>query len=199
MKQIVVLIILLFTASFLFGQSRCSKVFKRLQDLSKKNTVTPADFSSALLLVKALEANFCTDYIINKNGVDSVIAGRASLFGEICVKNNSTIAVEEYINYIKRHHGSAEKQISFSFEKLFTQRPGDVLSFIGYDEDLLNKLEWGFVNNHTHLNRKNYRTVFYRVNPQIRHIYPKYKKAIDYLLSEIGGELKDGEPNKKVH
>jgi len=166
-------------------------VFEKLQTLSKKNTVTPAEFSGALQLLKALEANFCTDYIINKNGVDSVITGRTFLFGEICIKNNSTAAVEEYINYMKRHHASAEEQINFSFEKLFIQRPEDVLSFVGSDEDLLNKLEWGFVHNHTHLNRKNYRTVFYRANPQIRRIYPKYKKAIDYLLGEIRGELKD--------
>ena len=173
-------------------------MFEKLQTLSKKNTVTASDFSSALQLLKALEANFCTDYIIKKNDVDSVIAGRTYLFGEICIKNNSADAVKEYINYIKRHHTSAEKQISTSFEKLFVERPEDVLSAIGDDEDLLNRLELGFVNNHAHLTSKNYKAVFYRVNPQIKHIYSKYKKAIDYLLGEIGGQLKNPESNKKV-
>jgi hypothetical protein len=209
MKQIIIFSILLLTILQVSAQFCDPVKFKKLESTSQKVIVTDSEFTDALTLVRNLERNKCSDYIKKRNGEEYVVASLTYLFGEICLKNNSSNAVHEYINYMKRHHGSTEEQISFSLERLFVKQPGYVLSSTGYNKDLLNQLVWGFVNNHYYtekdqkkvtkngssnikpqLNKANYKALFYRINPKVKAIYPKYKKAIDYLLNEIGLELK---------
>jgi hypothetical protein len=209
MKQIILFAILFLTAGYLSAQHCDPAKFRKLELLSRKQTVTDSEFTNALRLVKNLDRNKCSDYIKKRKGEKYVEASLTGLFGKICLKNNSLNAVKEYINYEKRHHGSAEEQLSFSLEELFTRQPEYVLSTIGHDEYLLNSLEWGFVNNHYYtnedqekirkntdakvkpqLNTTNYEEVFYKINPGIKEIYPKYKKSIDYLLNQIRLELK---------
>jgi hypothetical protein len=197
MKQIIFIAILFFTVGNASAQNGDPIKFKGLMAISREKTVTDSEFKIALRLVKNLDFNTCPDYIKKKNGEEYVAAGLTSLFGEICLKNNSHNAVNEYINYMKRNSGSAEEAISFCFEKLFVQQPEYTLSLIGYNKGLLNELEWGFVSNETDLTSKNCKKRFYQINPGLKAVYPKYKKAIDYLLSEISGELKNWESNKK--
>jgi hypothetical protein len=196
MKPLIITTILLLSTFSVFAQNCDPGKFRKLEILTRKEVVTDSEFTKALALVKSLEKNDCVDYVKKRNGEEYIESGRTSLFGDICLKNNSLNAVQEYINYIKRHSGSAEEQISFSFEKLFAKQPGYVLSIVGYNKDLLNLLEWGFVNNHG-LTSKNYKIVFFSINSELKIIYPKYKKAIDYLLREIGEDVKDWESNKK--
>jgi len=178
----------------LHAQIGCDVVqFKSLTAISKKDSIADKDFAVAVKLVKELERDKCTDYTGKKNGQDYVIATLTSLFGEICLRKNDQSAVQAYINYMKRNDGSADEQIALSFERIFQKQPQYVLSEIGYDEKLLNQLEWGFVNNHSenpHLTTKNYMEVFFKVNPKIKSIYPVHKKQIDYLLHIIYLELK---------
>jgi len=165
--------------------------YKKLTHIAQKDSITGSDLTTTVLLIKELEKANCSDYTGKKNGEEYAIATRTGLFGDICLKSNSQNAVEEYIKYMKRHHGSAEEQISFSFERIFVKQPEYVLSVAGYDKKLLDQLEWGFLNNHYRtLTRKNYKARFYQINPKVKAIYPKYKKQIDYLLKEISGELK---------
>ena len=193
MKHLIILTLLFSIASTSFGQTNCDSKFKELYVLSKKDTIIPNELSASLKIVKALELNHCTDYNkTNKKGGLLIDETLTSLFGKICLKSNSHEAIKAYIDYMKRHHSSAEEEISFSFERLFVQQPEYVLSVIGYDKTLLNQLEWGFLNNHwkPHLTQKNYKAIFYQVNPKVNAIYPKYKKEIDYLLNTISTELK---------
>lgn len=196
MKPLIILTIGWFATLNVSAQNCDPGTFRKLEILSRKGLVTDSEFMTALTLVKSLEKNDCVDYVKKKNGEEYVESGRTSLFGDICLKNNSLNAIQEYINYMKRHHGSAEEQISFSFEKLFARQPEFVLSIVGYNKDLLNQLEWGFVNNHS-LTSKNYKTVFFDINPEVKTTYPRYKKAIDYLLTEIGAEIKDWKSSRK--
>jgi hypothetical protein len=173
--------------------------FKRLSYISKKDSVSDSDLKAAVQCVEILEKRRCEDYTGKKKGVEYVIATCTSLFGDICLKKNDFKSVRAYIKYMNREHGSAEEQISFSFEKLFVQRPEDVLSLISDNKDLLNQLEWGFVNNHYgNLSSKNYKAVFYHLNPELRIIYPKYKRSVDYLLKGIGEQIKSWKANKKA-
>jgi len=209
MKRFFLFAILIFIAANAFAQNCDPAKFRKLDVLSRKQIVTDSEFTIVLRLVKNLDRNRCSDYIRKRKGQEYVVGGLTALFGEICLKNNNLNAVKEYVKYVKRHHGSAEEQLSFSFEELFVRQPEYVLSTIGYDEYLLNSLEWGFVNNHYYtsddqkkvtkntdakvkpqLNTTNYKGVFYKMNPGIREIYPKYKKSIDYLLEQIRLELK---------
>ncbi|MEO7211572.1 hypothetical protein [Mucilaginibacter sp.] len=193
------LTVCLLFASMALGQNNCSpNDFKKLFTLSNQATVSDPAFTAGLKIFKKLEAGKCYDYTTkNAKRQDSVIASRTEIFGDICLKANSRRAIKEYIAYLNRHTGSAEEQLSFSFERLFVQQPADVLSVIGTDKRLLGHLVWGFVNNHynagpdnSKLNSKNYSAIFYRVNPHIKQLYPKYKIQIDYLLSAIKSELK---------
>ncbi|MCO5945332.1 hypothetical protein [Mucilaginibacter flavidus] len=209
MKQIILFALLVVIAANTFAQNCDPAKFRKLETLSRKQVVTDSEFTIVLRLVKNLDRNKCSDYIKKRNGQEYVVAVLTELFGKICLKNNSLNAVKEYVNYVKRHHGSAEEQLSFSFEELFVRQPEYVLSTIGYDEYLLNSLVWGFVNNHYYtsddqkkvtkntdgkvkpqLNTTNYKEVFYKTNPGIKDIYPKHKKSIDYLLSQIRLVLK---------
>lgn len=185
--------------SMALGQNNCnSKDFKKLFALSNQASVADSTFTAGLKIFKKLEAGKCHDYTTkNVKHPDSVIASLTRIFGDICLKANSRRAINEYVTYLNRHTGSAEEQLSFSFEQLFVQQPADVLSVIGTDNRLMKHLVWGFVNNHynagpgsSRLNIKNYNAVFYRVNPQMKQLYPKYKTQIDYLLSAIKSELK---------
>ena len=209
MKQFLLFAILIVVATNTSAQNCDPAKFRKLELLSRKQIVTDPEFTIALRLVKNLDRSKCSDYIKKRNGQEYVAAVLTELFGKICLKNNSLNAVKEYINYEKRHHGSAEEQLSFSLEELFAGQPEYVLSTIGYDEYLLSSLEWGFVNNHYYtsddqekvtkssdadvkpqLNTANYKEIFYKINPGIKEIYPKYKKSIDYLLDQIRLDLK---------
>lgn len=147
------------------------------------------ELDQAVQMLKKLEQDNCSDYN-GKNG--AIGASRTDLFAQIYLKSNGRKAVNEYIQYLKRQHGSAEEELSFSFEKIFTQNPGDALSTIGNNHDLLNQLGWGFINNHwnSKLTPGNCKALFFRVNPKAKELYPRYKTEIDYLISEIAGELK---------
>jgi hypothetical protein len=192
MKTRLSAIVFLLVCSATFGQSNCNpKDFKKLFSLSKQPALTDAEFSIGLKLFKKLEAGKCSDYSTkNPKGQNSVIAPLTAIFGDICLKANSRRAISEYIGYLQRHHGSAEEQLSFSFEKLFVKRPADVFALVGNDADLEGDLVWGFVNNHGGLTAKNYKIMFYRVNPNAKAIYPSCKNQVDHLLNAIGAQLK---------
>lgn len=192
MKQIILLVLICISASS-FAQKQCVQDFKLLQSLSKNAIITDSVFDKGVLLTKRLEANKCADYTINKNGVENLIANRTELFGGLCLKKNNLHAVAEYIKYMKRQSGSAEEEMCFLLEKLFVQRPEDVLVTIGNDKSLINQLAWGFINNHysDNLTTTNYRTAFYKINHKIKAIYPHYKSQIDKVLAEIKAELED--------
>ncbi|MEP6610586.1 MAG: hypothetical protein ABJA76_01830 [Mucilaginibacter sp.] len=190
MKSPFLFALLLFITANTFAQNCDPAKFRKLETFSLKQAVTDSEFTIALRLVKNLDRNKCSDYIKKRNGQEYVAAVLTELFGKICLKNNSLNAVKEYINYEKRHHGSAEEQLSFSLEELFARQPEYVLSTIGYDKYLLNSLVWGFLNNHYPLSIKTYRMKFYSLNPTIKSIYPQFKKSIDYLIEQIGLELK---------
>lgn len=188
-KYLFICILLLLCFSYVHAQEGCDVIqFKKLSSISKEKSITDTQLGDAVQLLKKLEHDKCLDYI-GKNG--RVITGRTNLFAKICLINNSQKSVKEYIEYLKRQHGSAEEQLSFSFERIFAQRPEDVLSFIRNDHDLLNQLGWGFANNHsTGLTAENCKNRFFQVNPKMRAIYPRYKKEIDYLINDITEELK---------
>ncbi|MGZ3755598.1 MAG: hypothetical protein ACXVAY_08170 [Mucilaginibacter sp.] len=200
MKRFLFLIISFFTILNASAQGNCDPVkFKQLLLLSKKSAITPDEFSSTLSIVKELELTRCAEYSVKTSAKnDSVVSTLTEVFGDICLTCNNQNAVKEYVNYLCKHKGSAEEELSLQFEKLFVQQPEYVLTTIGFDKDLLNHLEWGFINNHyensksnkPRLNSNNYRTIFYQINPKVKEIYPKYKKQIDYLLRQISSELR---------
>jgi hypothetical protein len=114
-----------------------------------------------------------------------------------------------------KNEGSAEEQIDFSFETIFFKFPKLVLDKMGNGDWYLNRLSWGFVNNRYYginnanegnpniamikyanppkpvLNKKNFEDIFFRINPEVKNLYPQYKEQIDKILLSIKEDLSD--------
>jgi hypothetical protein len=115
---------------------------------------------------------------------------------------------------LTQNKGSAEEQLDFSFENIYVKKPESVLVEIGkqdssYIQRLLSDLAWGFVNNRAYgitdpfaddqfkamtvyynppkviLDSTNYRFIYFSLNPDIKKLYPKYRKYIEFELSEV--------------
>lgn len=173
------------------AQTNCDpRVFEKLISFSKKHSLSEKQFTKALLIVKKLELGNCSDYEVKTKGVNYQLASLTELLGNICIKTNTPVAVNEYVLYMKRHSTSAEEQIAFSFEQIFVKQPAYVLAAVGQNTALLDQLEWGVVNNQPNIKLNNYKTAFYSTYPALKQLYPKYKKQVDYLLNAIAAELK---------
>ena len=66
---------------------------------------------------------------------------------DICIKIGGNLGVDYYFDYMMLTKGSAEEERSFALERLFVKYPEIVLNRIGKDNDFLNHLTWGFLNN----------------------------------------------------
>jgi len=191
MKKILVISLILIPVFNLFAQNS-DRQLDQLLSYSKKKQINSSQFSSALQIFRNLEAKHELDAAVRRSRYDDESSETVlRIFGKICLHSKSPIAVDEFIKFIKRQKGSANEQIPMSFEPLFAKWPDYVLIRIANDKDLINQLEWGFVNNHFHdLTTKNCEIFFYSLNPKIKYLYPKYKKQIDYLISKAIGDLK---------
>ncbi|MDR3695843.1 hypothetical protein [Mucilaginibacter sp.] len=191
MKKILVISLLLFPVFKLFAQ-HTERQLDQLLSYSKIKQIDTTQFNSALKIFRSLETRRELDVAVRRSPNDDESSETVlRIFGTICLHSNSPKAVDEFIKFIKRQKGSADEEIPTSFEPLFAKWPDYVLIRIANDKDLLNQLEWGFVNNHFHdLTTKNCRTIFYSLNPKIKYLYPKYKKQIDYVISTAVGDLK---------
>lgn len=191
MKQIIIASLTLMSITNLFAQNSDQRL-NQLLYYSKKTQIDSVQFSSTLKIFKSLEASHELDVSARRSRKDDESSMTVlRMFGEICLHSESFKAADEFIKFMKRQKGSADEEISICFEPLFAKWPDYVLKRIADDKDLLNQLEWGFINNHFHvLSPKNCRAVFYKLNPGIKELYPKYKKQIDYLIATAEADLK---------
>jgi hypothetical protein len=114
-------------------------------------------------------------------------------YGLVCLKASSQKGVKAYIKYLISQEGSAEEQLSFSFDKIFQKRPEVVLREITKHELsirnlLLDHLVWGILNNRwDFINDKNSKDIFFKYYDKSGELYKQYPKEIDYILQEING------------
>jgi hypothetical protein len=189
-----------------------STLFEKLIDISEKEKISNQDFNDCLIIVDSLDE--CDFYYKTIGNEIYAITSLTFLFGEICYKTNTPKATNSYMDYRIRYMGSAEEQLSFSFEQLFTIQPKLIMDEIKkkdekLQKELLQDLAWGFCNNRAMgtedpykddpfkamtyyddtlkrvLTSKNYKELFYKVNPQVKLLYPFYTESIDFLLNEI--------------
>jgi hypothetical protein len=190
-----------------------------------KKSLTLDEFQKCKKVVDSLWKHHCYDYVKTINEENYGITTLTLEFGKICVKTNSDIAVKAYIEYLNKNKGSAEEQLSFSFENIFVKRPENVLLYISKEDSvtqdrLLSSLAWGFVNNRmygaidpaqddpfkamtvydkppkTILNSTNYKTIYFSLNSSLKTLYPKYKVYIDSELSDILDMIKFEDEHK---
>lgn len=211
MKTKYLLALCLIPILIIADQSDCdSTLFIKLIDVSNQSKITTSDFLTCESIVDTLNKYGCMYF--DKN--DTLITSLTFLFGKICYKVNSDTSIKAFLGYHIKHIGSAEEQISFSFENLFTLHPKLILDEILktdtiLQKDLLGSLAWGFLNNRNYgiddpladdpfkamtvydnppdpiLNRNNYMEIFYQVHSETKHLYPYYRNQYDYIFSKI--------------
>lgn len=208
-------IMLLALQTNIYCQENCdSTLFRFLMESGNKKSLTLVEFQKCKKIVDSLWKHQCYDYVKTVNEENYAITTLTLEFGKICIKANSDIAVKAYIEYLNKNKGSAEEQLGFSFENIFVQRPESVLSQISTQDSvtrdrLLFHLAWGFVNNRLYgaldplqddpfkamtvydnppkpiLNSKNYKDIYFSLNPMIKKLYTKYQTYIELEFSKI--------------
>lgn len=226
MRKRFVLILLFILRINCYSQENCdSSLFKFLIENGNKKSLTQVEFQKCKNVVDSLWLHQCYDYTKTINEENYGITTLTLEFGKICIKANSDIAVKAYIEYLNKNKGSAEEQLSFSFENLFVKRPESVLFNISKHDSvtqvrLLSSLAWGFVNNRMYgaidpfqddpfkamtfydnppkiiLNTTNYKSIFFSLSPNLKTLYPIYRTLIDSELSYIWDILKFEEEHK---
>jgi hypothetical protein len=201
-------IFILFFPSKVFNQVPCdSSSFKQLIKFHDSVEITDNDLKKCCHIVDSLLKNNCTYFILKREYHNYFTL--TSIFGDICVKANSTNSVKAYIDYYLKNPNSPEEQLEYSLEDIFFKRPKDVLNEIvkrnsSERGQLLFGLAFGFgetYNSITPLDTINYQKKFFSQNADIITIYPTFKKEIDSILIQIKNMLifsikMDNESNK---
>ena len=143
-----IIITLIPALNFAFPSNCDSTLFEKLINFSDQTEITETEFLACKDIVDSLDKYDCVYFIKNEKLVTSL----TFLFGKICYKTNTNTPIKSFINYQINHIGSAEEQLSFSFENLFTLQPKLILDEIlktdtVMQKDLLNSIVWGFINN----------------------------------------------------
>lgn len=189
-------------------------MFKVLIEYSNYENISEKEFLICKDLVDTLWSQGCDDFVRRINNQNVAITSLTYTYGKICYIANSELATKSYIEYLLKNKNSAEEQLSFSFENLFTQKPYFILqeiSKLNLDDQnqLLREIAWGFVNNRSHgildpydsnpykaftfyehppkriLDSINYKEIFYMVNPTIHDIDNEFPKMIDTILEYV--------------
>lgn len=209
------LIIFIIQIQFACGQKEIAFInnFKKLLEISKKDSISIEDLNRSIKLKEIiLQCNNVIYFDSIKERKFYIPTDLAKPFADICFIAG-TQGVEAYINYVIENLGSANEEISLFFERIFMKYPETTLQQIGTDQDLLDKLIWGFINNRYYgavnpyenndyraitkyedepqpiLNKNNCEKIFFETNPILQDLYPKYKEQIDYILKGAKDQL----------
>lgn len=204
----------------LYGQQcdSCKMEFDKLLIIKAKSKISQIDLKKSWLITKKLYELKYTDYIDSIVNITSYVSHTLTkTFSDICIKTGGKSGVDYYLKYLSLTNGSAEEERSFALERLFVKYPEIVLNKIGKDNDLLNDLAWGFLNNRSYgainpfenedftamalyenrpkpvLNKDNCKSIFFDTNPSLKTKYNAYKYQIDYIISTTIENLKDNE------
>jgi len=197
----------------------CKKEFDKLLIIKNNVKVYQADLEKCWQITKKLYDLKYKYYIdIAANGTSYASHSLTRTFSDICIIAGGKLGVDYYFNYLTLTEGSAEEERSFALERLFVKYPTIVLDRIGKNNDLLNDLTWGFINNRYYgaknpfedndftamtvyengpkpiLNPDNCKSIFFETNPSMKAKYVDYKYQIDYIINTAVESLKE---NKK--
>ena len=220
MKALLLLLFKVISTCGSYGQQceSCKKEFDKLLITKKKEKVNQADLEKSWEISKKLYTLRYTNYIDSvANNTLYVSHSLTKTFFEICIKAGSQSGVDYYLKYLTFTNGSAEEERSFALERLFVKFPVVVLNRIGKNEELLNDLVWGFLNNRSYgaknpfeddeftamtvrsdaprsiLNKENCRSIFFETNPKLKEKQDEYKYQIDYIINTAIKSLKENE------
>lgn len=221
MKRLYLISIITLTICFgSFGQQcdSCKMEFDKLLLILKMKKVSQTDLERSWQITTKLYILGYTNYIDRvANNVSYVSHSLTRTFSDICIKSGGHIGVDYYLKYLTFTNGSVEEERSFALERLFVRLPEIVFNRIGKNEELLNDLTWGFLNNRYYgtdnsfkdndyaamtvyengpkpiLNKDNCKAIFFETNPLLKEKYNDYKYQIDYIINAAIECLKENE------
>jgi hypothetical protein len=199
-----------------FGQQceSCKKEFDTLLLFKGKSIVSETDLEKSWQITRKLFNLRYTDYIDCIADESRYVShSLTKTFSDICIKAGGKLGVEYYLKYWHLSKGSAEEERSFALERIFVRNPEEVLNQIGRDNDILEDLTWGFLNNRYYgaknpfedteysaltvyeagpkpiLNKMNCKSIFFETNPVLKIKYKEYKYQIDYIINSAIDQL----------
>jgi len=201
-----------------FGQQcdSCKDEFDRLLIIKNKEKVNLNDLENSWQIAKKLYNLRYIDYVDRiANNTRYVSHSLTRTFSGICIKAGGNAGVDYFFNYLTLTNGSAEEERSYALERLFVEYPEIVLNRIAKNNELLNDLTWGFLNNRYYgvknpfenndyiattlnenkptpiLKKDNCKSIFFETNPSLKAKYNDYKYQIDYIINKAIENLKE--------
>ena len=211
-----IIIFTLICTIYSFGQQcdSCNFNFDKLLRLKMKENINKTDLENGWQIAKKLYTLRYTDYIDSvSNNASYISHSLTRTFSDLCINAGEQIGVDYYFKYLTFTNGSAEEERCFGLERLFVKFPLIVLNQIGKNEDFLNDLTWGFLNNRYYgsknpfehedytamtvnengpkpiLTKDNCKSIFFETNPTLKAKYADYQYQIDYIINNAIEEL----------
>lgn len=217
MKRIVLISIIILVASFISNAQQCDScklIFDKLLDVLEQGKINQTELQKCWQITSDLHLIRYTNYIDSVvNKATYVSHSLTKTYSDICIKAGDSIGVKYYFKYLTLTIGSVEEERSFALERLFVKYPEITLKQIGNNEELLNSLAWGFLNNRYYgaknpfenedysamtvyengpkpiLNMDNCKDIFFETNPSLKNKYSTYKYQIDFIINSAKSEL----------
>ena len=198
-------------------------LFKELTEYSKYEITSDSIVARANYIITLLEDenkyNDTQFYTKEIDGQNYIVSSKTYLFGKICEKSCSDLGAIKFTDYVLTNIGSAEEELSFSFERIFKRNPKTILEIISeltneQKDFIYEHIAWGFLNNRSCgienpyedidgkamiafsdsveiiLNLTNYQEMFYSLNPSLPTLKKTYYKDLSQILEKIGAMLR---------
>ena len=208
-------IVMLLAAASASGSRQCSKPGEKLYRLSRASKVTTEVLERSRTIVGEFPAHCLGEQIVIKMGRDKAAVGSPThLYGRICQRSSSPLAVKHYMEYRLDNWHSPDEELSLMLERIFVSKPAAVLSLIAEQHDtiktqLLNDIAWGFLSNRVYgpedpfeersrqtytspedlprerLNIRTYKSIFFRLHEDMVKVARRYPQEINYILQEV--------------
>ena len=194
-KSIMVFALIFNFISMAQDSSECKGYYSILGKYEKRKSISINDVENCFQIIKKIIKSKCSidDYPVTP-AIEHIIK-----------KAKDENAVNYYFKYLSLQEGSAEEQLSFSFDSILSVYPKKVLEIISSFPDSIqigfsNSLAWGFANNYyeeTKCNKLIKKECYFSKHPGMDKFYPKYKKIIDHIMIFVNDALSDDKKNKK--
>jgi hypothetical protein len=176
--------------------TKCKYYYLTLGKYEKRKTISINDVESCFKIIVTIVKSKCP--------IDEDFAVTPTI-EHIIKKAKDENAVNYYFKYLSLQEGSAEEQLSFSFDSILSAYPRKLLEILSSFPDSIqiefsNSLGWGFANNYyeeiktNKLIKKEY---YFSKHPGMDKFYSKYKKIIDHILIFVNDVLSDDKKNRK--
>ncbi len=171
-----------------------------LEEISNKKTIEDNDVLKAYGIINILSTNS----LYHTTLPPSERPSRG--FAKICVKNNRSIGVNKYIEFMLTQKGSADEMLSTDFEELFKNNPVFVINKIrklnNSDQDyIFSHWIWGYFHNRCNLentkgnelkfDKQDYKDYFFNIYPVLKINQDEYKNEMNKMLELILNWLDD--------